>query len=52
MLDAFLALASVELSFEILDLLLEDGDLLPLLFIGFEKLLVDLNEFVDLGHIA
>ena len=52
MLNAFLALASVELSFEILDLLLQDGDLLSLLFIGFEKLLVDLNEFVDLRHMA
>jgi|SaaInlStandDraft_2_1057019.scaffolds.fasta_scaffold1344484_1 hypothetical protein len=31
-------------------LVLEDGDLLGLLLIGFEKLLVDLNKLVDLRH--
>ena len=43
--DAFLALAAVELSFEILDLLLKDGNLLSLLFI-------DLNDVFDLSHVS
>ncbi len=45
MLDAFLALAPVELSFEILDLLLEDGNLLRLFP-------VDLNDVIDLSHVS
>ena len=45
MLDAFLALATVELLFEILDLLLEDGNLLSLF-------LIDLNDVIDLSHIS
>ena len=45
MLDAFLALASVELSFEILDLLLEDGNLLSLF-------LIDLNADIDVSYLS
>ena len=44
MLNAFLALAPVELSFEILDLLLKDGNLLSLFSI-------DRNDVIDLSHI-
>ena len=45
MVDAFLALASIELPFEILDLLLENGNLLSLF-------LIDLNDVIDLSHIS
>ena len=45
MLNTFLALATVELSFEILDLLLEDGNLLSLF-------LIDLNDVIDLSYIS
>jgi len=44
-LDAFLALASVKLSFEILDLLLKDGDLLSLF-------LIDLNDVINISHVC
>lgn len=44
MLDAFLALAPVELPLEVVNLLLEDGNLLSLLSI-------DLNEVFDLSHV-
>ena len=45
MLNTFLALATVELPFEILDLLLEDGNLLSLFRI-------DLNDVIDLSYIS
>ncbi|MCH1501966.1 MAG: hypothetical protein L7V86_00110 [Verrucomicrobiales bacterium] len=45
MLNTFLALATVELPFEILDLLLEDGNLLSLF-------LIDLNDVIDLSYIS
>ena len=45
MLNTFLALATVELPFEILDLLLEDGNLLS-------SFLIDLNDVIDLSYIS
>lgn len=45
MLNTCLALATVELPFEILDLLLEDGNLLSLF-------LIDLNDVIDLSYIS
>ena len=44
MVDAFLALAPIELPLEVVNLLLEDGNLLSLLSI-------DLNEVFDLSHV-